>query len=231
MNIGIVIPCYNHADLLPAAWRSVEAQTVANINVVVVNDRSTDNTQAVIDSLRPRPGINLTTISNKKNFGQSETINRAMAAIDSEYVMVLNDDDYLMHDAVEAASFVIEKSRRVLFGAACMPFSGGWLDTFPGPFTIREKTDYNAIELQLKSPSDIDPHNHESVAMTHTGMVVKHSAWAAVGGYKQPHQRGVKWSDRDFQLRVAKRFGCVMATGTVFSFWRQDRSVDEGRFT
>lgn len=230
MRWAIVIPCYNHAHLLPMAWRSVLSQTMPSFDAILVNDCAQDNTQQVMDGLQTRDGINLVRVSTPANMGQAAVLNFGISITRADYIMILNDDDYLAHDAMDVAQYVINATRTDLFGASCQPFDGNWLNNHTGPWTVKERIgDYANIELQLRKPRAIDRHNPDTIAMTHSGMSVSRRAWEAVGGYFPLSKRYVQWSDRDFQIRVALQFGCVMATGVQLSYWRSDSSVDRGR--
>ncbi|RPI90673.1 MAG: glycosyltransferase family 2 protein, partial [Planctomycetaceae bacterium] len=53
--VSVVIPSYNAAQFLPATLRSVLAQTCPNLEIVVVDDGSTDATGEVIEEFRSDP--------------------------------------------------------------------------------------------------------------------------------------------------------------------------------
>lgn len=64
--ISVVLPTYNQADFLPAAFESVLVQTWDDFELIIVNDGSTDNTQAVLQSYLHHPRIRIITQPNKK---------------------------------------------------------------------------------------------------------------------------------------------------------------------
>lgn len=86
--VSVVIPTYNRAGLLPRAIESVLAQTYGNVEIVVVDDGSTDNTQAVLDGFRDRIRCIRT-----GNMGASHARNVGMRASVGQYIAFLDSDD------------------------------------------------------------------------------------------------------------------------------------------
>ncbi len=50
-KVSVIIPCYNQGQYLQEAINSVKNSTYDNIEIIVVNDGSTDNTKEIIDNL------------------------------------------------------------------------------------------------------------------------------------------------------------------------------------
>jgi|SRR5690554_969422 len=89
-QVSVVIPAYNAAGMIEMAVESVLRQTVADIEVVVCNDASTDHTLQILQSIKdPR----LVVLSNTVNEGEGVARNRAIAAARGEWVAVLDADD------------------------------------------------------------------------------------------------------------------------------------------
>lgn len=101
-SVSVIIPTYNRAAFLAAAVRSVLDQTLPNVETIVVDDGSTDATQAV---LQPFGGaIRVIATENK---GVSHARNIGMKAARGRYIAFLDDDDrYLPHKLGLQVSFM-----------------------------------------------------------------------------------------------------------------------------
>jgi glycosyltransferase involved in cell wall biosynthesis len=94
---SVVIPTYNRVIKLQRAVRSVEAQSMDDYEVIVVDDGSSDGTAAFLESIRSERCI---TLRNSKNSGVSASRNRGVATATGEFVVFLDDDDVLRPDAL-----------------------------------------------------------------------------------------------------------------------------------
>lgn len=87
--LSVVIPAYNYARFLPDCLRSVAAQDVPGLEVLVVDDGSTDDTAAVVAA---HPGVRYL---HQENRGLSAARNRGLAETHGELVLFLDADDLL----------------------------------------------------------------------------------------------------------------------------------------
>lgn len=95
IKISVIIPVYNVADLVPRAVDSVLMQDFHELEIILVNDGSTDDSAAVCDELASHD-MRITVV-HKENGGVSSARNAGMAAARGEYVMFLDADD-VIHD-------------------------------------------------------------------------------------------------------------------------------------
>lgn len=90
--ISIVIPCYNHEQYIETAIKSVVTQTYRNIQLIVIDDGSRDNSVVIIKNLQSEYGF---CAVEQPNQGICKTLNRAITEYArGDYVALLASDDY-----------------------------------------------------------------------------------------------------------------------------------------
>jgi glycosyltransferase involved in cell wall biosynthesis len=105
--ISIVIPAYNYAEFLPAAIDSVLSQGIEAFEIVICDDASTDDTQAVAAAYLSDARFRY--YRNPINYGASANINYAMSLAQGEYVLLLGADDFLEPGALPALLETLEQ--------------------------------------------------------------------------------------------------------------------------
>jgi len=110
--VTFAIPTLNRSSFLRRAIDSCLAQTLANIEVVVSDDASTDNTQAMLRRYSD-PRVRLT--SNAQTIGMSPNWNRCLHLASGTYFTLLGDDDYLEPSFAKTMVEVFENSADVSF--------------------------------------------------------------------------------------------------------------------
>ena len=105
--ISIIIPAYNYARLLPRAIDSVLVQAADDIELIVVNDGSQDNTAEVISEYAARHP--LIQAINQENAGAAAARNRGIQAAHGRYALLLDADDELLPDALKHLRELIGK--------------------------------------------------------------------------------------------------------------------------
>ncbi|WP_300327458.1 glycosyltransferase family 2 protein [Accumulibacter sp.] len=103
--ISVVIPTYNYAYRLPRALDSVLAQQAADVELIVVDDGSTDQTSDVLAAYRGRyPGLG---VLCQANAGAGAARNTGIRAARGSYVLLLDADDQLARDALTSLRAVL----------------------------------------------------------------------------------------------------------------------------
>jgi glycosyltransferase involved in cell wall biosynthesis len=115
--VSVIIPCYNYGHFLPAAIESVLAQTYRDLEVIVVDDGSTDDSAAIADGY-PRVAC-----IRQPNLGQGAAQNRGLEAASGEFVLFLDADDQLVSDAVESFVDCLGKCPSCAFGYGHVQFT------------------------------------------------------------------------------------------------------------
>lgn len=106
--VSIIIPIYNLADYLTQCLDSVQGQSYKNIQVLLVNDGSTDASLAVCQEYARRDSRFL--VIDKANSGVSDSRNRALDRAEGKYIQFLDGDDWLTPDATETLVHAAEST-------------------------------------------------------------------------------------------------------------------------
>ncbi len=98
-KVSIIIPVYNAAMYLEKCLDSVISQTYRNLEIIIVNDGSKDNSLAICEEYE-RTDERIVLI-DKENTGVSDSRNQAMEAATGKYLQFMDSDDWLTPDATE----------------------------------------------------------------------------------------------------------------------------------
>lgn len=192
---SIIIPCHNHGRFIDEAVDSALAQTFRDIEIIVVDDGSTDpfTKEKLRDYRKPK-----TTVIRTENRGLPAARNTAIRAATGRYILPLDADDRIGPRYVEEAVAVLARrpeigivySHAALFGAA----SGPW--SLP-PYSLERMVVDNVIFCSA---------------------MFRKSDWEAVGGYDERLRIG--WEDYDFWLSLIERGNGVHQLPGVHFYYR-----------
>lgn len=93
-KVSVIVPCYNVAPYIGACLDSLINQTLDDIEIICVDDKSTDNTLAIIKERMPQDS-RIKIIELPKNSGVSVARNTGIDAATGEYVGFVDPDDYV----------------------------------------------------------------------------------------------------------------------------------------
>ena len=98
--ISVIIPSYNREHTILRALKSVINQTYSNIEIIVVDDCSKDNTVPIIKSLMKKES-RLQLLINNENQGPNYTRNRGIKQAKGKYLSLLDSDDEWYPETIE----------------------------------------------------------------------------------------------------------------------------------
>jgi glycosyltransferase involved in cell wall biosynthesis len=98
--VSVICLCYNHSAFVREAAQSVMDQTYSNVELILVDDASSDNSVAIIEELQ-RQYPSLKTILLKNNVGNCKAFNQGLAASKGTYIIDLAADDILLPDRIK----------------------------------------------------------------------------------------------------------------------------------
>jgi len=96
--VSVCIPAYNNASYIKETIDSILNQTYQNIELVVVDDNSTDNTYEIVSNIQDK---RVKVYKNEKNLGMSGNWNRCLELVTGDFVKLICADDLIEKDAIE----------------------------------------------------------------------------------------------------------------------------------
>lgn len=119
-KISVIVPSYNHAHYIAHTIESVIAQTFSDIELIIIDDCSTDGTLEVIEGLRARCEERFTNfifVKKEKNSGVVDSMKKAVAMAQGDFIYPTASDDILKPNAVETLyNFIKDKDEYGLVG-------------------------------------------------------------------------------------------------------------------
>lgn len=144
-RVSVLIPCFNAERWIGEAIESVYRQTWDDVEIVVVNDGSTDNSLAEIN----RQKSSRMTVIDQANRGQNASFNRALSQCSGAFVQYLDADDALEHNKIKNQMIRLEHQPDCVATAAWRVISSStsvdFVDPAPvkaGPFGERVPVDW-----------------------------------------------------------------------------------------
>lgn len=99
-KVSVIIPTYNAGSHLLTCLVSLEQQTHTNMEIIVINDGSTDRTGEILEAYQKRSSLDIRYFS-QANHGQAYSRNFGMDQATGEYIAFIDSDDYLERDYLE----------------------------------------------------------------------------------------------------------------------------------
>lgn len=107
LKVSIIVPIYNISKYLEKCIESVISQTYKNIEILLVNDGSTDNCLEICKKYKKLD--KRIKIINKKNGGLSDARNAGLKCASGEYIFFLDGDDFISKDTIEYLVSLLEE--------------------------------------------------------------------------------------------------------------------------
>jgi glycosyltransferase involved in cell wall biosynthesis len=187
------MPTYNRATFIGQALESLAGQTVPPYEILVIDDRSTDDTRAVVEKHPLRPRYHL----QDRNGGASVARNHGVALAHGEVIVFLDSDDILLPNHHAAMLEILDASPGVGLVGCDSHMIG------PRDERLYEET-WTSVQSRIKSfPIQSGIRSFSQIFLFSTpfpGMTVRREVYQAVGGLDQAL---FPLDDYDLQLRVA----------------------------
>lgn len=204
-KVSVIIPCYNQGKYLEDALASLYKQTFQDLEIIIINDGSTDNSQKIIDKIEHPKVIKI----HQTNKGVASARNEGIKRASGEYILPLDADDKIAPTYIEKALYHMEKNPNLgivyceaeLFGQKTKKWK------LP-PYTLLDMLKANCIFCTA---------------------LFKKADWEAVGGYRE--QQESFWEDYDFWLSLIERGREVFQIPEALFYYRQYEQTSRSKET
>src|SRR5258706_4201555 len=107
--VSVVCLCYNHETFVKEAIASVLGQTYSNIQVIVVDDCSTDASVTVIQQVISQCSQKVQHLFLKQNVGNCKAFNAGLTLVKGDFIIDFSTDDVMMPDRIQKQVDFFEK--------------------------------------------------------------------------------------------------------------------------
>lgn len=136
-TISIIVPLYNQERYLDACLRSITNQTYKNLEVIVVNDGSTDNSLSIANKWAEKDSR--VKVLNKENEGVTMARRDGYLNATGEFMAFVDSDDLLPRRALEImANHIVQHNVDVVLGSAKRKYGLLEWGAFTGTFPLRQ---------------------------------------------------------------------------------------------
>lgn len=196
--VSVICLCYNHKPFLREAMESVVRQTYANLQVILVDDASSDGSEQLIQQLASEHK-QIHTILLPTNLGNCEAFNVGLAHAKGEFIIDFATDDVMLPDRIaKQVDFFLERDFKtgVVFTDAI------YIDEFSKPF--RKHFEYlKAKKLLNRIPSgDVFRDVLTTFFICSPTMMIRREVLAALNGYDEL----LAYEDFDFWVRASRLY-------------------------
>ena len=186
--VSAIVPAYNRKKYIAKAIDSILNQTFKALEIIIVDDGSTDGTDKVISELIEK-SPSIIAIKNKINLGFVKTLNRGIATAKGKYIARLDDDDYWRD------SQKLEKQVKFFENNPGYALIGG------GVIKIDKEGKEVVRFLLPETDEDIRKAILISNVFAHSAVIFKKAHWEKTGGYDEEFGFFADW---DLWLKIGK---------------------------
>lgn len=212
VKVSIVVPVYNVEKYLPQCLDSLCKQTLKEIEIICVDDGSTDNSLTIIKKYQKRDS-RIKCIA-KKNSGYGNSINIGFDMAIGEYIVITESDDFIEYDTCEFLYGIVKKydldmakSDYYLFysGTKKSEYVNTCFDTYFYNKLIGEEKDVKVFEFKMN---------------TWTGMY--RAEFLRQNNIRHNETAGASYQDNGFWFQTISLASKMMFVNKAFYHYRQD---------
>ena len=219
-EISVIIPSYNHAAFIAQAVRSVLEQSLADLELIVVDDGSTDDSLEVLSGFSdPRLRVLV-----QENQGAHAAINRGLGESSGAYLSILNSDDAFMNERLEKAVRALESNPDASLAGSYIEIvdthnkrlgiKHGYEDCSPWPLEVPERSFRAGTDLRATLLT-------ENYWATTSNFVFSRDWYERIGEFR-PLRYAHDW---DFALRMALQGDLLLIPEPLLQYRVHERNT------
>lgn len=219
IDVSVIVPCYNTARFLDQALTSAEQNSRCNIEVIVLNDGSTDDSLSIMRAHESRD--TRVRVIDKPNAGYGATVNRGFDEARGTYVAILEPDDWVCdHMYDDLFEFASSFNGGGLPDIVKSPYWRVWM-----PTTKRERL------LHCSYYHRINP-EHQPFTLSECPRIVQHhpSIWSAIyrreflleHSIRMREVPGAGWVDNPFLFETMCQAKTIVYLDKPYYCYRED---------
>lgn len=220
--VSIVAVCYNQAPFVKEALDSILAQTYPNIELIVTDDASQDNSVEVINSWLKEKNVQAKRIFNQKNLGICRTLNIALTEARGEFMTLLASDDILLPHAVEEK---VKAFRKADSNCALVYSDVEEIDAAGNLISSSFLSKWGYDTDNLPRGDNLFPQLLKRNFIPAVSVMLRMDHLKEIGGYDE----NLAQEDVDTWYRIAKKHRIEVCPGTHVKYRRHNASTTKTR--
>ena len=201
--VSVIIPTYNRAHLIKRSALSVLNQTYSNLELIIVDDGSTDNTEKIVKSINDDRVIYI----KQPNQGACAARNNGINHAKGEFIAFHDSDDVWHQDKLEKQLETLRRTKADLVVCGCvgispirrtkvfLKYSNSFLDNEKWPFAIGTQTFFGKCNVFKNIKFDIEI---------------------------------LRWQDFEILTRIQEKYKIYCSEDLLVDYYMQDDSISKG---
>ncbi|MGG3799025.1 glycosyltransferase [Metabacillus fastidiosus] len=200
--VSVIVPAYNHEKYVQNTLDSIINQTYSNIELIILNDGSSDNTHKIITAYAEKLKNRFTNYVyiNKENEGVCKTLNKGLEISQGKYIIPFASDDYMFPERIEEQVHFLEENKE--YG---MVYTNGFdynSHDLLGPHCNYDIQNLFSSQMIFKY-GDLFEYFLENVFSVPTPTVcIRRACYEEIGMYDE----NLIYEDPDMFLRISQKF-------------------------
>lgn len=198
----VIISLYNYEHHVIECLESVKSQTINDLDLVVVDDYSTDSSLEIVREWFTLNGDRFTKyllIHHKVNLGQMSARNTAFSHVRTEYIFVLDADNLLYPRCLERLGAALDNCEA--------SFAYCYLEKFGEVSCLQNTKAWNPDILQYGNPID-------------TMVLIRKNIWEKIGGFSTNEVMRLGWEDFELWFKIARIGGWGILVPEILARYR-----------